>query len=213
MTRTTKETRLVCLLEPLWDYLAVSNSPRPADVIFVFGCADRAVPERAAQLYHQGHAPRVLVTGRYGRMTKGVFDKPEALVFKDHLVDAGVPEASIITEPEAANTLENVQLGMSSLAQCGAHPRSALLVAKGFVMRRCVATFAQQFSQVHVYPCPPGRQPQAPLDRSLPELAARLVAEVERLERYAAQGDIRSQPIPGEVRMAAHRVEAALRDS
>ncbi len=100
--------------------------------------------------------------------------------------------------------------GMSALARHRVHPRSALLVAKGFVMRRCVATFARQFNQVCVHPCPPGGQLHMVLDRSLPELAARLVAEVERLERYAAQGDIRAQHIPGAVRMAARRVEAAL---
>ena len=146
-------------------------------------------------------------------MTRGVFDKAEALVFKDHLVRAGVPEPSIITEPEAANTLENVRFGMAALARRGVTPRSALLVAKGFVMSRCVATFAQQFSTVRVRACPPGGgMPQA-LDRSRAAFAARLVAEVERLERYAAEGDIRPEPIPASVRTAVRQLVVALQEA
>jgi len=102
-------------LQPLWDYLAISAQPISADAIFVFGSLDFAVPDRAAELYHAGHAPRVLVTGSYGRLTRDVFPKPEALVFKDRLVAAGVPPDVVVTEDKAANTLENVRSGMDAL--------------------------------------------------------------------------------------------------
>ena len=62
-------------LQPLWDYLAISARPISGDAIFVFGSRDFAVPDRAAELYHAGHAPRVLVTGSYGRLTRDVFPK------------------------------------------------------------------------------------------------------------------------------------------
>lgn len=209
--RTEPRPPLERLVQPLWDYLAVSASPRAVDAIFVFGCADHAVPARAAELYHQGHAPVTLVSGSYGRLTRGVFPKPEAHVFRDELVRAGVPAASIVAEPVASNTLENVRFGVAALEKRGLRPVSALLVAKGFVMRRCVATFARQYPDINVYACPPQAQLRLALDRSLPELAARLVAEIERLDRYADQGDIRRQQIPPEVRAAAAAVTAALR--
>ena len=204
------ETGLEGLLQPLWDYLALSDVPRPADVIFVFGSADRAVPARAAALYAAGYAPRILVSGSFGRLTRGRFDRPEAHVFRDLMVAAGVPPPAVVTEPVAANTLENVRLGMAALAACGHRPRSALLVAKGFAMRRCVATFAQQFPVVRVHACPPAQALPAAVDRRLPAFAARLVAELERLKRYAAQGDVRPQPLPSAVETAARRVTAAL---
>ena len=97
---------LAALIQPLWDYLALAASPRSADAIFVFGCADRAVPARAAQLYHQGHASVTLVSGSYGRLTRDVFPQPEAFVFRDDLVGAGVPADSIVAEPVASNTLD-----------------------------------------------------------------------------------------------------------
>lgn len=198
------------LLRPLWEYLAVSEPPRAADVVFVFGSADLAVPDRAARLYRAGHAPRVLVSGSYGRLTRDVFDKPEAYVFRDRLVAGGVPAEAVITEPAAASTLENVRFGMAALAERGLRPRSALLVAKGFALRRCVATFARQYPEVRAQPCRPEASLEAAFDRARPAFAARLVAELERLERYAAQGDIEPQEIPPAVRDAARRVTDVL---
>lgn len=193
-------------LETLWDYLALSERPQSADVIFVFGSQDLSVPSRAAELYREGHASRVLVTGRYGRMTRDVFSKPEALVFKDRLVAEGVPSSAVLTEPTSANTLENVRLGMETMHRCGHTPGSALLVAKGFVMRRCVATFAQQFPRVAVCACPPGGGLEDARDRSERAFALRLVAEVDRLDRYAAAGHICHQEIPSDVRHAVRHV-------
>ena len=132
-------------------------------------------------------------------------------MFKDRLIAGGVPEAAIVTETAAASTLENVRFGMAALADHGLHPRSALLVAKGFALRRCVATFARQHPEVRVHPCRPEASLEAAFDRSPPEFAARLVAELERLERYAAQGDIQPQEIPSEV-WAAAPIAATLGD-
>lgn len=198
------------LLQHLWEFLAVSVPPCAADVIFVFGCADRAVPARAAQLYHAGHAPQMVVSGGYGRLTRGVFDQPEAHVFKHDLVAHGVPERAIVTEPDAANTLENVRFGMAAFRDRGFRPSSALLVAKGFVMRRCVATFDRQFPDVTVYPCPLVARLQVAIDRSVPAFAARLVAEVDRLDRYTEKGHICAQQIPAGIRTTCERVTSLL---
>ena len=145
------------------------------------------------------------MTGSYGRMTRDVFPKPE-----DHLVEAGVPPSAILTEPVATNTLENVRLGIETLRRVDRLPATVLLVAKGFVMRRCVATFTQQCGEIRVHACPPDGGVAAALDRSLSEFAARLVAEIDRLERYAKSGDIGDQEIPLVVREAARRLTARI---
>lgn len=184
-------------MQPLWDYLTLVQAPAPADVIFVFGSQDLTMPARAAALHRAGHAPRILVTGHYGRMTRDVFHQPEALVFRDRMVDAGVPAAAIVTESTARNTLENVRFGLAALHRRGDAVKSALLVAKGFVMRRCVATFAAQAPAVRVLACPPSARLHDGIDRSPLAFAARLVAELDRLERYGARGDIvRQTPTP-----------------
>ena len=198
-------------LQVLWDYLLVARPPAPSDVIFVFGSQDLAMPDRAAELYRGGHAPAVLVTGGFGRMTRGVFDQPEALVFRDRLLAAGVPETAIVTETEAGNTLENVRLGLAALRRAGRPARSALLVAKGFVTRRAEATFAVQAPDVRVRACPPTTRLAEAMDRSPDAYAARLVAEIDRLDRYGARGDIARQRVPEAVRDAAWRVRATRR--
>ena len=195
-------------MQPLWDFLAIAEAPAPADVIFVFGSQDFAVPARAAELYRDGHAPWILVTGSFGRMMRQVFAKPEALVFKDRIQAAGVPEAVIVAETEATNTLENTRLGMAALGRQGVRPRSALLVAKGFVMRRAVATFTRQCPDLQVRPCPPAGGLREARDRGRSAFAERLVAELDRLEQYAARGDISPEPIPPTVRAAARRIAA-----
>ena len=205
------ETAFEALLRPIWDFLAWTDDPAPSDVIFVFGSRDLGVARRAAELYAVGLASRVLVTGLLGPMTERVFDKPEALVFKAELARLGVPERAITTEVRAGNTLENVRFGMTALRAAGHTPRSALLVAKAFVMRRCLATFAQQYPAVTVRGCPPAGSLAAQRDRPRAAFAARLVGELCRLDEYGANGDIESQEIPERVREAARRVEACCR--
>ena len=197
------------LAAPVWDYLAVAEPPARADVIFVFGSQALAVPARAAGLYRAGHAPVVLVSGRYGRMTREVFDRPEALVFRDRLLRDGVPPAAIVTETEAGNTLENVRYGLAALRRRGVAVDSALLVAKPFVMRRCAATFARQAPGVRVRCCPPETDLPRSIDRAPAAFASRLVAEVERLDRYGAAGDIAEQSVPAAVRQAVRRIADA----
>lgn len=194
---------------PLWSYLAVADAPARADVIFVFGSQALSVPARAAELYRAGHAPVVLASGRYGRMTRDVFDQPEALVFRDRLLRDGVPREAIVTETEAGNTLQNVLFGLAALRRKRIAVCSALLVAKPWVMRRCAATFARQAPDVRVRCCPPRTGLMRTIDRAPASFAARLAAELDRLERYAAAGDIVPQTIPEPVLAAARRIALA----
>jgi uncharacterized SAM-binding protein YcdF (DUF218 family) len=195
---------------PIWEYLARADPPVVSDVIFVFGSQDLTVPRHAAELYQAGYARSVLVTGRFGPMTANEFDKAEALVFKDELMRRQVPERVITTEVEAGNTLENVRFGMAALRAVGQRPRSALLVSKPFVTRRCLATFARQHPEVVARGCPPPGSAAARRDRTPDAFAARLVAELQRLDRYAARGDTTRQEIPPLVLDTASRLDARL---
>ena len=203
-----KEKCVDCLdqVNQLWNYLVVSEPPVTADVIFVFGSQDLRVADRAAELFLDNHAPTILVTGSYGRMTRGVFEKPEALIFRDRLVRLGIPENAVICEPWAANTLENVRFGLRVLRRRGVNIRSALLVAKGFVTRRCVATFAAEQPEIVVRACPPTTRLEDSIDRTPKEFIARLVAELDRLEYYGTKGDIVRGPIPRNVLLAAMQI-------
>jgi hypothetical protein len=95
---------------------------------------------------------------------------------------------------------------MDALRRSGVSANRLLLVAKGFVMRRCVATFAGQFDALTVVPCPPPTGLEASLDRSGSDFSARLASEVDRLERYAEKGDVRHEGVPDAIRILAGRI-------
>ena len=92
----------------------VTNVPR-SDCLVVLGAAvwpggqpshvlrDRLA--RAAELYHAGVARKVICTGGVGRHPPA-----EALVGKEFLVRAGVPEGDIIMEAASTSTAEQAEL-------------------------------------------------------------------------------------------------------
>ena len=86
-------------LEPLqviWDYLGLHQTLEKADCIVGFGNFNDNIARRAAELYHQGLAPKVLFTGGLGRNTLGLLPEPEAERFARVAMECGVPEADII---------------------------------------------------------------------------------------------------------------------
>ena len=59
-------------LQVIWDYLGMHQEPQKADCIVGFGNFNDNIARRAAQLYHQGYADRILFTGGLGRNTRGL---------------------------------------------------------------------------------------------------------------------------------------------
>lgn len=96
----------------------------PCDLIFVFGTRLPEPALIAADLFHAGMAPRVLVTGGSARQADGLH---EAEHHRDLLVAAGVPEAAILVEGRSASTQENVDFGLALLDE---PPRTVLAVVK-----------------------------------------------------------------------------------
>lgn len=67
-------------LKQIEDFMFIEDKPEKADVIFVPGNGYPQMAEKAAELYRNGFAPKILPSGRYsitaGRFT-GVLDKKE----------------------------------------------------------------------------------------------------------------------------------------
>ena len=98
-------------LEPLqviWDFLCLKEAPRKADVIVGFGNFNEDIPRRAAELYLQGYAPKVLFTGGLGRNTVGLLPESEADRFARVAISCGVPDEAILREDKSTNTAENI---------------------------------------------------------------------------------------------------------
>ena len=73
-------------------------------------------------------------------------------------------------------------------------------------MRRCVATFARQAPDVRVSCCPYTEDMAASIDRTPSSFARRLVEELDRIDRYATNGDIERQQMSKQLRIAAKNI-------
>nr|WP_162990730.1 YdcF family protein [Maliibacterium massiliense] len=125
-----------------------------ADCIIVLGCkvqpdgsASYSLRERtarAAALYKEGYAKKIIVTGGQGK------DEPvsEARVMAQGLAALGVPRQDILLEEQAANTRQNIALSKRIMQDEGW--TSALVVTSEFHRMRAVWT-AKQAGIAQVY--------------------------------------------------------------
>ena len=190
-------------LDLLWHYLAHETEHAHTDVIVAFGSANLGVARTAARLHRSGVAPWVLVTG--GAVTPG--GPTEAHTYAEILIAAGVARHCVIVEPDATNTGENVAYGMEAAAAHGLHVERAALVAFPTSLRRCVATFAQQFPRVltFTHPAFPSRDQYVATEA---QTRHTLLSELERLVEYPTLGYFAPQRIPAHVAAAADRLRA-----
>lgn len=106
-------------MKDIENFIFLKDAPAPADIIFVPGNGHALPSELAAQLYHQGYAPRILPSGRYAigtsgfagqksgsRRYEGEFETEWAFM-RHILMENGVPEHVILREDEATYTYQN----------------------------------------------------------------------------------------------------------
>ena len=134
----------------LWDYLCLHQTPRKADCIIGFGCYNEDVARRAAQLYHEGYAPRVLFTGALGRNTASMWTETEASRFARVAIGEGVPESAILREERARNSGENLVFSKRLLEELGLPARRVIGVQKPYMERRLYAAFPVYWPEAEV---------------------------------------------------------------
>jgi uncharacterized SAM-binding protein YcdF (DUF218 family) len=137
----------------IWDYLQLHQTPKKSDAIFVFCSMDTRVAERAAELFNQGMADTMLISGGLGKLSKNVFDTSEAEVFSDIVKNLGVPADRIITEGKATNTGENILFTFRLLQEKNIMFNSFILVQKPYMERRTYAAFMKQWPRSQVNIC------------------------------------------------------------
>jgi len=120
--------------------LTVDSGPVKADVLVVLGGAtDRA--ERAAELFKQGDAPKILVSGC------GDYASNERLLEKE-----GVTNKAIILEGKSRTTRENAEFSIPLLRQMGAH--RVIIVTAWYHSRRGLACFEHYAPDIQFYSRP-----------------------------------------------------------
>ncbi len=141
----------------------------PADAIVVLGAAQwngrpspvlQARLDRAVELYHQGYAPLLVLTG--GSLAGDPFS--EASVGRAYARAQGVPEEAILVEEESRSTLENLRGAWQLLSPRRA--RSILLVSDPFHMARALVIARDLGFQVHPAPAYESPIAQRPLEEA-----------------------------------------------
>jgi uncharacterized SAM-binding protein YcdF (DUF218 family) len=130
------------ILRTVGGWYVVDEPLQPADAIVVLGddnyLAERAA--RAAELYHQKWAPRIVASGRHLRPYATITQ----LMQKD-LADRGVPAAAIVPLPSTAtNTLQEARV-VRDLARREQWTR-LLVVTSNFHTRRTRFIYSRVFS-------------------------------------------------------------------
>ena len=190
----------------IWDYMQMHEEPKKSDVIFVLCSMDTRVAERAADLYIQGYAPRVVISGGKGKLTEKIFSEPEAVVFSKIMLDKGVPMDRILLEQKSSNTGENILFTYKLLEARNEIPNSLLLVQKPYMERRTYATFICQWpgQDTKMLVTSPRLSYEEYVSGNIDkELVLHvMVGDLQRIREYPKRGLQIEQAIPEDVWMA-----------
>jgi uncharacterized SAM-binding protein YcdF (DUF218 family) len=203
------------LAETLWDYHQLGHELAPADAILVLCSHDTIVAERGAELYVQGLAPLLIVSGGRGAITTRLWDEPEAEIFARIAVARGVPRDDVILETRSTNTGENVRFTRELLAARQIDPERFILVQKPYMERRAFATFRTVWPEKHVQVTSPRAGFREYLARyahgslTAGEVVSIMVGDLQRIHLYPARGFQIPQEIPPEVWSAYEALVAA----
>jgi uncharacterized SAM-binding protein YcdF (DUF218 family) len=200
-------------VETLWDYNQLNHELRPVDVGIGLGSHDLGVATHTADLYHQGMFPRIVFTGANAPTTKERFPRGEAVHYREHALDLGVPDSSILVEPKATNTGDNIDFTRTVLDEHGAldQIRSVLLISRPYQQRRSYAICRKKWPQVDVL-CSSLPLPLDDYVRSIGDadrVINMLVGDTQRIWVYPDNGWAIKQPVPDGVHDAyGHLVHA-----
>ena len=167
-----------------------------------FGNFNTDIAVRAAQLYRQGLAPKVLFTGGLGRNTQGLLPEPEAVRFARVAMEQGVPAEDILLEDQSTNTAENIRFTRRLLEEKGLPHGKILGVHQPFMERRIKAAMGVYWPELmfHV------TSPQVTIPEYLERAKAQgitenasvsvIVGDFQRMDLYAKLGYQLPQHIP-----------------
>ena len=201
-------------LQVIWDYLCLHQTLEKADCIVGFGNFNTDIARRAAELYHQGFAPKILFTGGLGRNTEGMLPEPEAVRFGKVAMECGVPECDLILEDKSTNTKENILFTRRKLEELGIRNPRILGVHQPFMERRITAAMGVYWPELDFQVTSPRvtipEYLEAAKKQGVTEEASIsvIVGDFQRMDLYAKLGYQLPQHIPEEAWQAFHKLVA-----
>ena len=201
-------------LQVIWDYLGMHQKTEKADCIVGFGNFNTDIARRAAELYLQGYAPKVLFTGGLGRNTEGLLPEPEAVRFAKVAMECGVPECDILLEDRSTNTKENILFTRELLERRGVPHGKILGVHQPFMERRIVAAMGVYWPEQNFRVTSPQVTIPEYLERAKQQGISEnasvsvIVGDFQRMDLYAKLGYQLPQVIPEEAWAAFRQLVA-----
>ncbi|MFD6068766.1 YdcF family protein [Amycolatopsis lurida] len=196
-------------VQTLWDYHDMRHELRPADVGIGLGSHDLGVATYAAELFHAGMFPLVVFTGANAPTTIERFPRGEAVHYREHALELGVPDDAILVEPEARNTGDNIALTRRLLK--AREVGSVVLISRPYQQRRAYATCKKLWPEVDVI-CASRPLPLDDYVESIGDVdrvITMLVGDTQRITVYAERGFAIQQEIPSRVADAYDRLVQA----
>ena len=135
----------------LWDYLVLKQSLAPADFIFVMCSYNLNIADYAYILFQQGMGKKIVLSGGMVQ-TRDIliadWDDPEAVVFKNRLIELGMNKNDIIIEDKAEDTTQNAQYTRDLLAKELPEVTTGLIVHKPYMKRRAYMTACKEWPEI-----------------------------------------------------------------
>ncbi len=185
----------------VWDYHHMNHSLEKSDCIFALGSHDLRVAEWAAQLWLEGWAPLLLLSGGLGNFTQGMWTEKEADKFAAVARKMGVPEEVMLIENQSTNTGENILFSKALLAARGLDPQRFIVVQKPYMEKRSFATFKKHLPEKELLvTSPPLTYDEYPNEEiPLERIINIMVGDLQRIKEYPAKGFQIEMEIPEEV--------------
>jgi uncharacterized SAM-binding protein YcdF (DUF218 family) len=202
---------ILSLAKTLWNYHQMNHVLAKSDCILALGSHDLRVAERVAELYHQGLAPLVIMSGGLGNFTQGIWTESEADKFAKIAIEKGVPPEAILIENKSTNTGENILFTQKLLAEKELNPQSFIVVQKPYMERRSYATFKKHWPDKNLSVTSPQISfetyptEEIPLERVIHIM----VGDLQRIKYYPEKGFQIYQEIPPDVWQAYEKLIAA----
>jgi uncharacterized SAM-binding protein YcdF (DUF218 family) len=162
------------------------------------GSHDLRVAERAAELYLQGFAPLVVMSGGLGNFTREMWTEKEADKFAKVAIQKGVPRDAILIENNSTNTGENILFTQKLLREKGLYPKSFIVVQKPYMERRSYATFKKHWPDKTLLVTSPQISFEQYPNEEIPmeKVIHIMVGDLQRIKVYPEKGFQIYQDVP-----------------